>query len=85
MNIDLDKLTRDFVLNEGEAKKPSVYSYIQSLTEIVNSLNPRSQTDFRRLQMAKDHLKEIRRHTRRLEERVFSLEEQVKLLEEGNK
>ena len=85
MSIDLNKLTKDFVLNEGEVKKPSMYSYIQSLTEIINNLSPRSQTDTRRLQMAKEHLKEIRRHTRRLEERVFTLEEQVKLLEEGNK
>jgi hypothetical protein len=85
MIIDFDRLTKNFLLNEGEAKRPSVYSYIQSLTEIINNLNPRSQTDTRRLQMAKEHLKEIKRHARRLEERVFTLEEHVKILEEDKK
>lgn len=81
--IDFDRLTKDFIVSEGGSKKPTVYSYIQSLSEIVNNLTPRSQTDQRRIQMAREHLKEIKRHTRRLEEQVITLEEQVKVLEEG--
>ena len=79
--MDFRRMTREFLL--GESRAPSLASYIQSISEVLHSVTPRTRTDERRIEMAKNSLKEVRRHTRRLEERVNVLEEQVKILEEN--
>ena len=81
MKINLNDLTRRFILNEQKAE--SVFSYLQALKETIGNLNPRTQTDYRRIEIAKEHLGEIRKHVRKLHERVDLLEEQLKVLEEG--
>jgi muramidase (phage lysozyme) len=81
MKISLNDLTRRFLL--GENKQRSVLTYLQALKETLNSMQPRTQSDYRRLEVAKDHLNEIRRHARRLQEKVTLLEEQLQILEEG--
>jgi len=78
--MDLDNMTRRFLM--GESKSPSVHSYLQSLREILTSIRPSTTTDARRLEMAQEQLREIRRHTRKLNEKLMRLEEQVKVLEE---
>ena len=78
---DLRRMTREFLL--GESKAPSLASYIQSISEVLNSITPRSRTDERRIEVAKANIKEVRRHSRRMQERVNVLEEQVKVLEES--
>jgi len=60
-----------------------VASYIQSISEVLESITARSRTDERRIEVAKANLLEVRRRTRRLTERVSVLEEQVKILEEN--
>ncbi len=79
--MNLRRMTREFLL--GERTAPSLASYIQSISEVLDSVTPRSRTDERRIEMAKNSLVEVRRHTRRLTERVNVLEEQVKILEES--
>ena len=79
--MDLRRMTREFLLGEGKA--PSLASYIQSVSEVLESVTPRTRIDERRIEVAKANLKEGRRHTRRLQERVNVLEEQVKILEES--
>jgi len=79
--MDFRRMTREFLL--GESKPPSLASYIQSISEVLQAVSPRSRTDERRIEMAKSSLKEVRRHTRRLQERVNLLGEQVKVLEES--
>ena len=79
--MDLRRMTREFLL--GEARAPSVGSYLQSISEVLGAITPRSQRDSRRIEIAKESLKEVRRHTRRLQERVTLLEEQVQVLEES--
>ena len=74
-------MTREFIM--GEAKKPSVISYIQSISEVLESITARTRTDERRIEVAKANLLEVRRRTRRMAERVSVLEEQVKILEEN--
>jgi hypothetical protein len=74
-------MTREFLLGEGKA--PCLASYIQSISEVLESVTPRSRTDERRIAMAKSNLVEVRRHARRLQERVTVLEEQVQVLEES--
>ncbi len=77
----LNSMTRNFLL--GENKVPSVHSYIQALGETLAKFSPKTQSDYRRVEIAKNQLKEIKRHTRKLEESVQRLEEQVKVLEES--
>ncbi len=79
--MDYRRMTREFLLGEG--KPPSLASYIQSISEVLESVTPRSRTDERRIAMAKTNLVEVRRHARRLQERVSILEEQVQVLEES--
>ena len=82
--MNLDDMTKRFLL--GEDRKPeNVLTYLQALKETINALNPKTQTDYRRLEIAKQHITEIRKLARRLQERVSLLEEQVKIMEEGKK
>jgi hypothetical protein len=74
-------MTREFLL--GESRSPSLASYIQSVSDVLESVVPRTQRDGLKIEAAKANLKEVRRHTRRLQERVNVLEEQVKILEES--
>ena len=74
-------MTREFLL--GEVKAPSMASYIQSVSEVLTAITPRSRTDERRIEVARANLKEVKRHMRRLQERVTVLEEQVQVLEES--
>ncbi len=78
---DLRRMTREFLL--GESRAPSLGSYLQSISEVLGSITPRSMRDSRRIEIAKENLREVRRHTRRLQERVTLLEEQVQVLEES--
>ena len=74
-------MTREFLL--GESRAPSVASYIQSISEVLGAITPRSKTDSLRIETARGALREVRRHMKRLQERVGVLEEQVKILEES--
>jgi len=79
--VDLNRMTREFLL--GEASKPSVYSYIQSISETLDSIIPKTQRDMRRVEMAKTNLREVKREFRRVNEQLQILEERVTLLEEN--
>jgi len=74
-------MTREFLI--GESRTPSMASYIQSVSEVLEAITPRTRTDERRIELARQSLKEVRRHSRKLQERVNVLEEQVKILEEN--
>ena len=78
--IDFDKMTRRF-LTEGQL--PSVASFIQSIEDVLTKLRPNTRTDERRVEIAKSHLKEIRRSVRRLQNEVTLLQEQLQVLEEA--
>ena len=67
--MNLNDITRRFILNEGH-NPPSLASYIQSLQEIILSLSPRTQTERRRVEMAKNHLREVRKHVKKKEKRI---------------
>jgi|10_taG_2_1085330.scaffolds.fasta_scaffold505448_2 hypothetical protein len=78
---NLSRMTRNFLL--GEWKKPTVESYLQSIFETLNAVQPRSRRDERRVEMAKTNLREVRKHCRKMQEQIQVLEEQVTLLEEN--
>ena len=82
--MDLNSLTRKFLYNlqEGKSNDVGIREYIQALGETLSSFRPRTQTEQRRLAMAKEQLSHVKRQTRRLQERISILEEQVSILEE---
>ena len=82
MKLNLNDLTRRFLLDEGNIK-PSVRAYVESVIRILDEVRPKSQKENRQMSVAKQHLQEIKRLNRKLEERISLLEEQVKILEEG--
>ena len=82
MKVNLNNLTRRFLLDEGTVK-PSVRAYVESVIRILDEVRPKSQKENRQISVAKQHLHEIKRLNRKLEERITLLEEQVKILEEG--
>lgn len=88
--FDFYKTTKRFILGESNPKGPSINGYLQSLEETITKLVPRSKTDGRRLEMAMEALRGVRRHCRRLQhenitlrEEKERLEEQLKILEES--
>ena len=82
MKLDLNNLTRRFLLGEGK-QKPTVRAYAESIVRILDEIRPKSQRESRQLSVARQHLLEIKRLNRQLTERISLLEEQVKILEEG--
>jgi len=83
--MDLDGLTKRFLGGEflKEGKSPDINSYIQTLGEILDNFKPKSISARRRLDAARDQLREIRRHTRRMQSQMHILEEKLSILEEN--
>jgi hypothetical protein len=79
--ISLDKLTKNFILNEG--KGPTINTWIQALAENISSLKPTTVSDKRRVELMKHQLTELKRSSRRMTEELRSLQEELKFLQEG--
>ena len=82
MKIDLNTMTRRFLLGEG-AIKPTVRAYVETVVRILDEIRPKSQKESRKLSVAKQNLLEIKSLTRVLENKVIKLEEQILILEEN--
>jgi len=78
--MSLDRDWREFLLNEGEKH---IHTYIQGLQEIIDKMKPRTVSEDRRLVLAKQHLREVRRHARRMLNENAELQEKLMLLEES--
>ena len=75
MKIDLNAMTRQFLLGENAAQ-PTQRGYVESVIKILNEIRPKSQKENRQLEIAKKHLYEIKLMNLRLEKKVRTLEEQ---------
>lgn len=84
MSVDLRRLTREFLLNEGKKAKPSVKAYVESVMNSLNSIKVSSKIDKRKIDVAKENLKEIKSLTRRLEIKIESLEKQLEELKKDD-
>jgi hypothetical protein len=86
MSVDFYRMTRRFLLGEEKAKS-SIFTYIQGLQETLTNFTPRSKTDSRRVSMAREQLREIKRYARQLQNEVELLQEKLNILEEqvGNR
>ena len=82
MSINYNKMTRDFLVNQGRVPDANIMTYIQALSEVINNMRPRTQSESHRLLMAKQQLKEIKKMARRMREQISVLEEIVNVLEE---
>jgi uncharacterized protein YlxW (UPF0749 family) len=80
MKVDLDHITRKFLL--GEDYDPTVVSSVQIIFEMLNGLRISSQRDTNRVEIAKEQLIKVRRNIKRLQERNNTLQEQINTLEE---
>lgn len=76
----LSRITKKFLLNEGVKIDP--LASVQALYDIVNQVRVSNKRDTGRMQLAKEHIKNIKRQIRSLNERVVQLEEQLNLLNE---
>lgn len=81
-NNKLDKIIRNFLLNESEKTNPSVRARILHLEEVVSSLVGKSLSENRKLEIIREQLSSLKRDVRRLEERNTLLEEENKQLQE---
>jgi|TARA_R110001583_G_C5469000_1_gene392642 hypothetical protein len=79
--MSLNSQWSDF-LNESLDEK-NIFTYIQGLQEIISNLKPRTITEKRRLQLAKTHLREVKRFARRMENDMSVLQEKLNIIEES--
>lgn len=79
--MSLDSQWKNF-LNENLDEK-NIFTYIQGLQEIISNLKPRTMTEKRRLQIAKTHLREVKRFARRMENDMSVLQEKLNIIEES--
>lgn len=79
--MSLNSEWRDF-LNESLDEK-TIFTYIQGLQEIISNLNPRTMTEKRRLSLANQHLREVKRYARRMQNEMNLLQEKLNILEEN--
>ena len=79
--MSLDKAWRNF-LNESVDEK-TIFTYIQGLQEIISNLKPRTLTEKRRMQLARQHLREVKRFARKMQNDIGILQEKLNVLEES--
>lgn len=70
-------------MNEGY-NPPDINGYIQSLEEILNSMTSNSMREHRRIAIAKENLRNIRRQSKKLQSDYKELQERVIQLEEAS-
>ncbi len=76
----LKKITKKLLLNEDI--RVDAGASIQALYDIVSNIRVTNKRDTGRLQIAKEHIRSIKRQMRSLNERVNALEEELKVITE---
>jgi len=79
--MSLNSDWRDFLTESLDEK--NIFTYIQGLQEIISNLKPRTMTEKRRLQIAKTHLREVKRFAKRMQNDMSVLQEKLNILEES--
>ena len=79
--MSLNSEWRSF-LNESLDEK-TIFTYIQGLEEIISNLKPRTMTEKRRMSLAKQHVREVKRYARRLQNENQVLQEKLNIIEES--
>ena len=79
--MSLNSDWRDFLHERLDEK--TIFTYIQGLQEIISNLKPRTMTEKRRVSLATQHLREVKRYARRMQNEVDLLQEKLNILEEN--
>ncbi len=80
-DMSLETEWRNF-LNEDISEK-NIFTYIQGLQELISQFKPRTMTEQRRMVLARQHLREVKRYARRMQNEMQVLQEKVGILEES--
>ena len=80
MQVDYNKMTRDFLL--GENKEAGLNEYLTVISEMLEHFKPLRESDKARLMVMRENLRKAKKHARILQERLNVLEEQVKIIKE---
>ena len=77
-------LQRDWqnFINENIEER-TIFTYIQGLEEVISNFKPRTMTEKRRLTLAQQNLREVKRFARRMQNEVQLLQEKLNILEEN--
>jgi len=79
--MSVNSLWSDFITESVTEK--NIFTYIQGLQEVISNLRPKTVAEQNRLALAKQHLREVKRHARRLMNENTDLQERLTLLEEN--
>ena len=79
--MSLNSAWKNF-LNENLEER-TIFTYIQGLEEIISNLKPKTMTEKRRMSLAKQHLREVKRYARRMQNEMQILHEKLNILEES--
>lgn len=80
--MSITRQWQKFVLNE-ELDDKNIFAYIQGLQEIISNLKPKTLTEKRRITLAKQHLREVKKFARRMQTDITVLQEKLQILEES--
>ena len=75
MSTNYYRMTKQFLLHEGQIPEANILTYIQALSEVIENMRPKTQVESRRLSMAKQQLREIKKMARRMQEQINVLGE----------
>ena len=79
--MSLETTWQDFLYESLDEK--TIFTYIQGLEEIISNLKPRTMTEKRRMSLAKQHIREVKRYARRMQNEMQVLQEKINIVEES--
>lgn len=74
---DYTQLAKEFILTEGD-NPPDVYVYLQSINDCLSALKPATKQEQRRLAIARESARSLRREIRKIKLEIHSLKESGK-------
>ena len=79
--MSLERDWKNFV-NESIEER-TIFTHIQGLDEIISNFKPKTMTEKRRLALARQNLREVKRYARKMQNEVAVLQEKLNILEEN--
>jgi len=79
--MSLERNWQNFI-NENVEER-TIFTYIQGLEEVISNFKPRTMTEKRRLTLARQNLREVRRYAKKMQNEVVVLQEKLNILEES--
>jgi hypothetical protein len=79
--MSLERDWKNFVSENIEER--TIFTYIQGLDEIISNFKPKTMTEKRRLALARQNLREVKRFARKMQNDVGVLQEKLNILEES--